>query len=59
MTVLEHVLVALLQLLTARYAHEAAHVIDVTEGAHHQLVGREGLEASATFSAVVPETHGR
>jgi hypothetical protein len=52
--VLEHVLVALLELLAARGTDEAAHVVHIGAGAHHQFALRDGEVARETAPAVQP-----
>jgi len=51
---LQHKLVALLQAPLADAAAEAAQVVDALLGAHHQLAGRDGLQAPGALHREEP-----
>lgn len=51
---LQHELVALLQAPLADAAAEAAQVVDALLGAHHQLAGRDGLQAPGALHREQP-----
>lgn len=54
LALLEHELVALLQAPLADAAAEAVQVVDALLGAHHQLAGRDGLQAARALHCEQP-----
>lgn len=52
LTILDHELVATLELMTTGYTHEALQMEHVTNCPHNQLIRRDSLHASAASCCV-------